>query len=124
MLVAVGTDRRFLSRLLSGGAETVERPAILRFVVAEDIEIPVIGAHAKVACFGGVPPPIQLVDFKLPSTQDEPHRPLIGSMPRVAFDAHLVHRASAEWKGPTAGEFELQIQSSSFSSSRKPPELA
>src|SRR5580658_9139666 len=95
---------------LSRGAEAVERPRVLRFVMAQHVEIAVVGANAKVACFGGVPPAVQLVDLKLPPTQDEPEWPFVGAVPRVAFDAHFAHRASAEVKGARRREIRIPVQ--------------
>src|ERR1700740_963637 len=84
---------------LSRGAKAVERPEILRLVVTEDVEIAVIGAHAEVGRIGGIPLAILFGNLELPPAKYKAQRPFVGSVPRIAFDAHFAHRASAGGEG-------------------------
>jgi YVTN family beta-propeller protein len=115
--VAHGRGRGQLTKSsfgLSCGTKTVKRPKILGLIVAKDVEVAVVGAHAEIGCFRGVPLTVQFVDFKVAATQGEAQRPLVRFMPRIAFDVHLAHRALRGVEGSPPQEILLQPQFISF----------
>lgn len=75
------------------GTKSVKRPQILPFVMAQDIEIAVVGTNAEICGIRRVPPAINFIYLKLTATKDETKRALVGAKPRVALDAHFAHLA-------------------------------
>ena len=77
--------------MLAPGAEGVESPEVLHFVVAEDIEVAVVGADAEVAGAGGVPLVLDFGDLEGAAAQGEALRALIGAKAGVTLDANFAH---------------------------------
>jgi len=73
------------------GAEGVEGPGVLHFVVAEDVEIAVVGADAEVAGAGGVPLVLNFGDFEDATAENEALRALVSAKASVTLDANLAH---------------------------------
>src|SRR6516164_4992188 len=81
------------------GAKAVEGPKVLRLVMTEDIVIAVIGTHAEVARFRGVPLAVQLIDLELASANGKTQRLFVSSVARIALDVDIAHRAPPRgWK--------------------------
>jgi len=74
-----------------GCAESVERPDVLDFVVAEDVKIAVVGANAKVDGVRLVPLVIDGDDVEIPAANREANRPLVGAVARVALHLDGTH---------------------------------
>jgi hypothetical protein len=74
-------------------AKTVKRPEILRFVMTENVVVPVIREDAEVACVGGIPSSVQSAHLELPPAKDKTKGPFVGTVPRITFDAYVVHCA-------------------------------
>lgn len=74
-------------------AKTVKRPEILRFVMTENVVVPVIRKDAEVACIGGIPSSVQSAHVELPPAKHKTKGPFVGTVPRITFDAYVVHRA-------------------------------
>jgi len=71
---------------LSRGAKAVQGPSVLAFVMTQHVEIAVVGAHPKIGALRGIPAAINFLHFELSPAQDEIQRPLISTLPRIAFD--------------------------------------
>jgi hypothetical protein len=98
--------------MLASRSKTVESPNVLSFVVAEDVEVAVVGTHAKVSGLRGIPLAVEFLHLETPSAQDEPQRPFIGPVPRITFDAHLAHRRLRGVEGsPSYSYYKLSVPS-------------
>lgn len=81
---------------MPSGAKAVERPRILSNIVAEDIEVPILGAHSEIGRVRRVPLAIQNFDFVFVTMKNESKRALVGAIARIALDSHFSHRISSE----------------------------
>jgi hypothetical protein len=94
-LVASGQSHLLgLGQRLSLASRTkgVQAPNILRFVVAQDKVVSVLGADAKIDRTGRIPLIINFRDLEGAPAQDKSYGALVGSVPGVALDAHFAHR--------------------------------
>ena len=66
--------------------KTFQRPNVQPFVVSQNIEVSIGGAHAKIESSRGIPAVLDLSDLEHPASQRKAQRPLIGSVSRMAFD--------------------------------------
>ena len=67
-------------RVVPSGAEAVEGPRILSDVVAQDIVVPILGAHPEVGGIRRVPLAVQILDFVFVTVENESKRPLVGAI--------------------------------------------
>jgi len=74
-----------------GGAEGVERPDVLNFIVAEDVEISVVGANPEIDRVRLVPLVFHVHDLKFPAANRETRRPLVGAVARIALHLDGTH---------------------------------
>ncbi len=77
---------------MPSGAKAVERPRILSNIVAQDVVVPISGAHSEIGRVRRVPLPIQIFDFVFVAVENKSKRPLIGAMARIALDSHFSHQ--------------------------------
>ncbi len=80
---------------MSNGTKTVERPRILPDIVAENIVVPILGAHSEIGRIRRVPLAVQILDFVFVPVGDESKRPLVGAITRIALDSHFSHNICA-----------------------------
>jgi hypothetical protein len=68
--------------------------------MAQHVVVAIVGAHPEIARGRGVPAPVELAHFKLASTETKTERTFVGTITRIAFDAHFAHGASGGGKCP------------------------
>jgi len=77
--------------MLARRAKTVERPEVLRLVVAQNVVIAVVGKDPEITRVRGVPAVVELLDLELAAAKDETERPLVRSVARITFNVNLAH---------------------------------
>ncbi len=82
--------------VVPSGAKAVERPRVLSNIVAQDIEVPVLGAHSEIGRIRGVPLAVQILDFVFVAVENKSKRPLVRAMARITLDSHFSHRVSPD----------------------------
>lgn len=80
------------SRPFSCRTEPIQRPNILRHIMAENKIIAIHRSDAEIGCAGRIPLILNFHDFKQMAPQSEPNGSLIGAISGIAFDAHFAHR--------------------------------
>ena len=75
-----------------GRSERVHTPDILRFIMAQDKIIALLGADPKINRAGRIPAVFHVYNFKDVSAQGKPEWTLVGSITGIALDAHFAHR--------------------------------
>lgn len=77
--------------MFAPGAEGVEGPEVLHFIVAKDVEVAVVGAHAEVTGAWGVPLVLDFRDVEGAAAKREALRALVSAKASVAVNANLAH---------------------------------
>ncbi len=71
--------------------ESVKRPAVLSFIVAKNIVIPIVREHAEIGGSGRVPLAVYFANIKEVIANGEAQRPFVSSVTGVALDVNVVH---------------------------------